>query len=173
MTASLLPIHDSYKVNNTLYAGVYPFDKNEAKGRQKLGIILDFGIQAFIDLTHPNDGLRPYKHLIPQCVEHHSFPIIDNTVADFALLTKIHGTIDPGKKTYVHCKGGYDRTSVIIATYLQHLHPDWSSEKIRDAFLEMFLPYPMRRQYNDRQCLLERRWDVIDDYKNYRSVHDF
>ena len=130
-------------------------------------------METFIDLTHPSDNLFSYKQHLPKAIEHHSFPVIDNTVADFALLKKIHGTIDPGKKTYVHCKGGYDRTSVIIATYLQHLHPDWSSEKVRDTFLEMFLPYPMRKQYNDRLCLLEWRWDVIDDYKNYRSAHDF
>jgi protein-tyrosine phosphatase len=160
-----LPIEFSYKVADHFYAGEYPFKPLVKDGKQKLKKLIDFGIDYFIDLT--SEPLTDYaEHLPEQCSRLH-FPTPDYTVPDFATLEQIHLIIDEVKtfeeKIYVHCKGGHDRTGVVIATYF--IHAGLSPLEAKKKFYEVFVP-PVRGRYPHRP-LIETDWTVLDRYRDF------
>ena len=114
-----LPIEYSYKVTDTFYAGEYPFEKQQEEGMPKLNSLIDFGITTIIDLT--SEQLTPYNEHLPDTCTRLHFPTEDYTCPDFSTLNEIHSIIDEAggrdEKIYVHCKGGHDRTGVVVATY--------------------------------------------------------
>jgi len=162
-----LPIKESYKAGGNLYAGVYPYCVDPREGLERVQQFIDFGMETFIDLTHPSDNLFSYKQHLPKAIEHRPFPVIDYTVPKLPLLKKIHEIIDPEKKTYIHCIGGYDRTSIVVATYFAYEDPEITLEMIKQKFLAKFLHYPVRKRHNYRASLLFSHWDVVTKYQQY------
>jgi protein-tyrosine phosphatase len=160
-----LPIKYSYKVADNFFAGEYPFKENLEEGILKLKMLLDFGVKTFVDLT--NEPLTPYKeHLPPECKRLH-FPTEDNTCPQFQVLNMIHQEIALGQlfneNIYVHCKGGYDRTGVVIATYF--IFKEMTVEEAKKNFKKLFVS-PIKGRYSHRP-LIETDWEVLDDYEKW------
>ncbi len=162
---SRLPFKYSYKVTDTFYAGEYPYEIRPKDGIPKLNSLLDFGIKTIIDLT--DEPLTQYAgHLPGTCVRFH-YPTRDYTSPDFSRLNEIHEKIDEseklGEKIYVHCKGGHDRTGVVVATYFVHLgfSPELSKQKLYGVFVP-----PVRGRY-DHTPLIETKWDILDEYREW------
>lgn len=128
------PTDRIYKVNDLLYAGVYPGDLNLKAQNTKLEYLLTHGVRVFIDLTEPYERtlrgpLMPYdkklnslakKHKVK--VKHTRFAIPDMGVPSVEYTTRILDYIDScikaGKGVYVHCWGGHGRTGTIIGCWL-------------------------------------------------------
>lgn len=119
------PTYNSYAVNDWLYAGEYPGDKDVRKAQEKLDEFIAFGITHFIDLTEEGE-LCPYAQLLPSdSVCHRRFPIIDQSVPDSIeevrkLIDEIKQIHDenPEAKVYIHCWGGVGRTGTIVGCFL-------------------------------------------------------
>lgn len=118
------PIFNSYKVNDWLWAGEYPGDKDESVANAKIEKFRDFGITHFIDLTEEGE-LIPYKPYLDSSMTYYRFPIIDQFVPrnNESVLKLIDDTISihnekPEAKFYIHCWGGVGRTGTIVACFL-------------------------------------------------------
>jgi ADP-ribosylglycohydrolase len=119
------PITYSYEVEpGLLYAGEYPVEQDFTATKKKIRELLDFGINAFIDLTEM-DECEPYEPLLPDDVVYFHFPIEDYTFAAvndmLQIINRIEELTAAGRKVYVHCHAGIDRTgSVVAAWFAKH-----------------------------------------------------
>lgn len=162
---SKLPFKFSYQVTDTFYAGEYPFKTRVQDGIPKLQRLIDFGIKTIIDLT--KEPLTKYAaHLPATCTRLH-FPTIDYTSPDFSTLKEIHTLIDEAAsrsdKIYVHCKGGYDRTGVVVATYF--VWSRYTPLGAKQKFYEAFVP-PVRGRYIHRP-FIETAWEILERYQEW------
>ncbi|MGL6196648.1 MAG: protein-tyrosine phosphatase family protein [Thermoguttaceae bacterium] len=141
-----LPFKFSYKVTDNFYAGEYPFEPLLKDGLPKLKSLTDFGVSFIIDLT--SEHLTPYDEHLPESCFRFSYLTIDYTCPDFEKLKEIHEIIedaaDMQQKIYVHCKGGHDRTGVVVATYF--VHAGLSPKEAKKKFYKVFVP-PVRVRY--------------------------
>ena len=160
-----LPFKYSYKVTDIFYAGEYPYEKRPGDGIPKLNSLLDFGIKTIIDLT--DEPLTKYAGHLPGSCVRLPFPTVDYTSPDFSTLQEIHEKIDEakklGEKIYVHCKGGHDRTGVVVATYF--VHASISPSEAKQKFYEVFVP-PVRGRYPHR-LLIETEWSILEQYRDW------
>ena len=159
------PIQWSYQVTDIFYAGEYPFKKNLEDGKPKLQSLIDFGIKHFIDLTegYQKELLTEYSGYLPPGCTYLNLPTIDYTVPRFENLKKVHEFISQSKdKVYVHCKGGYDRTGVTVATYFVYI--GLTTKQAKDLYLQV--ASEIRTRYPHKP-LLETRWEVLDEYQEW------
>lgn len=70
------PLHQSYCLYGSPFAGEYPGDKDENVARQKIRHKVHFGVEDFVDPTEEGE-LKPYNHLLPKGTDHLRFPIPD------------------------------------------------------------------------------------------------
>lgn len=70
------PLHQSYCLYGSPFAGEYPGDKDENVARQKIRHKVHFGVEHFVDPTEEGE-LKPYNHLLPKGTDHLRFPIPD------------------------------------------------------------------------------------------------
>ena len=124
-------IHAWWVEPGRLLAGEYPGSLSEPKARVKLRILLDAGIDSFVDLTE-KDELDPYgTNLLEEealkagrpVPSHRRFGIRDVSVlSDDAgydeIVDHIRNELDAGKRVYVHCWGGKGRTGTVIGCWL-------------------------------------------------------
>jgi hypothetical protein len=124
-------IHAWWVEPGRLLAGEYPGDLSEPKARQKVRILLDAGIDSFVDLTEA-DELRPYAtELLFEEAEkagrpvpsHHRFGIRDVSILNDdagydEILGHIRSELNASKRVYVHCWGGKGRTGTVIGCWL-------------------------------------------------------
>jgi protein-tyrosine phosphatase len=161
------PIEFSYKVSDNFYAGEYPFKRTLAEGLPKLQLILDFGIRHFIDLTEPPDRLTSYREHLPDYIEYTRFPTVDMTVPN---LQDLHTTHEIARKSevpiYVHCKGGFDRTGVTVATFF--IFAGGTAEHAKKMYIQT-VPNKQRTRYGSMfQPLIERtNWRALREYERF------
>jgi protein-tyrosine phosphatase len=117
-----VPIQFSYEVaEGKFYAGEYPHHRDDGGSPGKIEQVVNFGINDFIDLTEEGE-LEPYTQFLPEGIGHYRFPIKDHHVPKTMeqlqdILTTIDRLLKSGRKVYVHCWGGIDRTGVIVACW--------------------------------------------------------
>ncbi len=110
-------------------AGEYPGSWTRAEAARRLRRLLRAGIDHFIDLTRPADGLEPYEPIAQKQAqaegmevrrEHH--PIVDMSVPPAEDMTATLDAIDEalaaGRTVYVHCWGGIGRTGTVVGCWL-------------------------------------------------------
>lgn len=122
MSEMRVPIINSYKVEDSLYAGEYPGDVDPGNAKAKTAELVDFGITDFIDLTESN-GEHSYESYLPEGITRHRFPIRDMGIPQKdsemeCLLQTINQLLQTGRIVYVHCWGGVGRTGTVIACWL-------------------------------------------------------
>lgn len=122
-----MPIENSYRVTNQIYAGEYPRNKDEESSLVKLQQFGAFGITHFIDLTEEGE-LAPYDEMLYSGATYQRFPIRDVSVPksmdDVRKLVKRIIKIvsnNPEAKVYIHCWGGVGRTGLIVGCLLGEL----------------------------------------------------
>lgn len=124
-------IHAWWVEPDCLLAGEYPGSPSESKARRKIRILLEAGIDSFVDLTEAGE-LLPYatEILVDEATKagrpaprHRRFAIRDVSVLpDDAgydeIVEHIQRELDAGKRVYVHCWGGKGRTGTVIGCWL-------------------------------------------------------
>lgn len=125
-----LPISESYWVEpNRFLAGEYPGGYyGPAAARRRVGMFLESGINAFFDLTYPNE-LVPYEPILKEEARiykinaiYQRFPIRDHDVPSretmITILDALDVALDEGRNVYVHCFGGVGRTGITVGCHL-------------------------------------------------------
>jgi hypothetical protein len=134
ITKQLIP--DFAEVTPTLYRGAQP-------RKHGFETLAKMGVQIVIDLRGDRDGERKeVTSLGMQYVPMHwecSFPK-DKTFADFLTLIRKN----PGKKIFVHCRVGDDRTGMMIAAY-RMAEQGWSPKQAMKEMTEYGFNLPHRR----------------------------
>jgi tyrosine-protein phosphatase SIW14 len=129
-------IPDFAQVTPTLYRGGQP-------RRQAFELLAKLGIQIVVDLRGDRDAEREevarlgmeYVPMHWQC----SFPK-DHIFADFIELIRKN----PGKKIFIHCRVGDDRTGMMIAAY-RMAEEGWSAERAREEMEKYGFSFVHRR----------------------------
>src|SRR6202166_4623222 len=129
-------IPDFAEVSPTLYRGAQP-------RKHGFETLAKMGVQIVVDLRGDRDGERKeVTGLGMQYVPMHwecSFPK-DRTFADFLTLIRKN----PGKKIFVHCRVGDDRTGMMIAAY-RMAEEGWSPKQAMKEMTEYGFNLPHRR----------------------------
>jgi protein-tyrosine phosphatase len=121
-------IHGYWVVTGRLLATEYPGAKDEEKALWKLQILLDAGINSFVDLTEAGERtwdetpMVPYNGLLGSDVNYRRFAIPDTSVIDDAgydrILDYIQAEHDAGRVVSCHCWGGKGRTGTVVGSWL-------------------------------------------------------
>jgi protein tyrosine/serine phosphatase len=129
-------IPDFAEVSPTLYRGAQP-------RKHGFEALAKMGVQIVVDLRGDRDGERKeVTSLGMQYVPMHwecSFPK-DRTFAEFLTLIRKN----PGKKIFVHCRVGDDRTGMMIAAY-RMADEGWSPKQAMKEMTEYGFNLPHRR----------------------------
>jgi len=165
--ATTVSIEFSYRISENFFAGEYPFKKTLEEGLPKLQSLLDFGIKHFIDLTEPPDGLLSYREHLPEDIEYTRFPTVDMTVPNLKDLQKIHEIVSKSEvPVYVHCRGGFDRTGVTVATYF--VFEGGTAEQAKKMYIQK-VPNKQRTRYGSYYLpLIERtKYVALKKYEQF------
>jgi hypothetical protein len=123
------PIRESYWVEpGRFLAGEYPAAPYEDRARERLGGLLEAGMDTFYDLT-TLDELPPYLPVLREeasergiRIQHIRFPILDHNIPPRGMMTAILDAIDSAlskeRNVYLHCWGGIGRTGTTVGCYL-------------------------------------------------------
>ncbi len=124
----------TWQVIDGVLCGEYPNNKEPSK--EKAQALVDAGINVFIDLSHPNDGLAPYAPLLSEInpdIIHHHFSIPDNGVRelDFYVVVAcvMYFLLQSNNKIYLHCWGGMGRSATVMACLMRILDSKMTSSK--------------------------------------------
>ena len=112
-----------------LLAGEYPASHSPMKTAEKVGLLVESGVESIVDLTTPDDHLDSYLEALnvaaaeaERRVRHFAHPIPDMGVTDQdgydRILARIRGEMGAGRIVYVHCWGGKGRTSTVVGCLL-------------------------------------------------------
>ena len=173
------PIPNSYIVPGTrLMAGEYPGHRDPLEAGARLAALLDAGVETFVDLTSPADGLEPYEPVLrrlafgPQ-TERLSFPIKDVSITHAEgmcrILDAIDSTLAADRAVYVHCWGGVGRTGTVVGCWLVR-HGKSGDEAIAevDRLFHLMTPKKLARHRTgspetEEQREMIREWRHAED----------
>ena len=121
-------VHGYWAEPGRLLATEYPGAKDRDKALHKLQVLLDAGVNSFVDLTERGeptwDGspMQPYDGLLGPDVTYTRFAIPDTgTIADDGydrILAHINTELEAGRVVLVHCWGGKGRTGTVVGAWL-------------------------------------------------------
>lgn len=122
-------LHAWWAEPGRVLAGEYPGSRTPERAAKKIGLLVDAGIGAIVDLTSAGDGLTPYvRHLralqqqTGRDVRYLSRPIPDmrglNHTGYDLLLEDIAAEIADERIVYIHCWKGIGRTGTVIGCRL-------------------------------------------------------
>ena len=121
-------VHGYWVRPGRLLATEYPGAKDEEKALRKLRVLLDAGVNSFVDLTEAGertwDGapMVPYNGLLGPDVAYQRFAIPDTSVIADAwydrILAYIRAELAAGKVVLAHCWGGKGRTGTVVGSWL-------------------------------------------------------
>ena len=130
------PSPNSYWVlSGRFAAGEYPGAIDDSEAADKLRILLDAGINHFINLTEDGEytlvgKLKPYAEIAEEeasrrglAIGYERHPIVDMSVPRSrkqmaAILDAIDAALNDGRAVYVHCWGGVGRTGTVVGCWL-------------------------------------------------------
>jgi protein tyrosine phosphatase (PTP) superfamily phosphohydrolase (DUF442 family) len=158
-------IPDFAEVSPTLYRGAQP-------RKHGFEALAKMGVQIVIDLRGDRKGERKeVTGLGMQYVPMHwecSFPK-DKTFAEFLTLIRNN----PGKKIFVHCRVGDDRTGMMIAAY-RMADEGWSPKQAMQEMTKYGFSLPHRRLICPRLSEYEEhfpeRYATKPEFKELRST---
>ena len=174
------PIPNSYWVDpGRLAAGEYPGAEDPGEAATKLGILLEAGIDHFIDLTEAGEPtysgqpLARYSGYAYKAARHRGLdvgwerrPIHDlgipsspEQMAD--ILDAIDSALDDSRTVYVHCWGGIGRTGTVVGCWL--VRHGSSGDEALDRVGELFAgmekaPYRSGSPETPEQEAYVRNW---------------
>jgi hypothetical protein len=115
-------------VTGRLLATEYPGAKDEEKALRKLRVLLDAGVNSFVDLTEAGEITRggatmvPYSGLLGPDIAYERFAIPDTSIITEAaydrILNYIRAELDDGRVVLTHCWGGKGRTGTVVGSWL-------------------------------------------------------
>jgi hypothetical protein len=168
-------IHAWWVEPGRLLAGEYPGSLSESKAKVKIRLLIEAGIDSFVDLTE-TDELDPYAtDLLEEAAtkavrpvpSHRRFAIHDVSVLpDDAgydeIVEHIRNELDAGKRVYVHCWGGKGRTGTVIGCWLidnDGLDYEGTVQRMRDLRLgtRKLAGYPSIPDTRSQHDVLRRR----------------
>src|SRR6202790_4055568 len=160
---NLIPDFD--EVTPTLYRGAQP----KEHGFEALA---KMGFQIVVDLRGDRDSEREeVTRLGMQYISMHwqcSFPK-DSVFADFITLIRSN----PGKKIFVHCRVGDDRTGMMVAAY-RMAEEGWSAERAREEMNAFGFSFVHRRLICPRLADYEeefpKRFATRPEFEKLRSA---
>ena len=162
----------SYWVDDHLIAGAYPGAPGDAEAKDKVRAVVAAGVTLFLDLTTPEDRLRPYEPLLATIdktakIRRVSLPVPDLSVAPHATVEEALRLLDAeaavGGISYVHCWGGIGRTGTIIGCYLAR---SIGGEAALAALAQLRAAYPDAHRSSPEtpaQSDFVRGWPRTDD----------
>jgi protein tyrosine phosphatase (PTP) superfamily phosphohydrolase (DUF442 family) len=158
-------IPDFAEVSPTLYRGAQP-------RKHGFEALAKMGVQIVIDLRGDRKGERKeVTRLGMQYVPMHwecSFPK-DKTFAEFLTLIRNN----PGKKIFVHCRVGDDRTGMMIAAY-RMADEGWSSKQAMQEMTKYGFSLPHRRliclRLSEYEEHFPERYATNPEFKELRST---
>lgn len=173
MTELDRPISESYWVEpGRFLAGEYPAAAYIGRASERLGRLLESGINTFIDLTIPYE-LPPYLPLLLEQaglrgieVQYNRFTILDRSTPMRATMTGILDAIDSalaeGRNVYLHCWGGIGRTGTTVGCYL--VRRGLTGVQALAQLAEMWKDVPKSAYYprspeTDRQVEFILKWE--------------
>jgi len=180
------PIPNSYRVSDHLLAGEYPGDLDPVRAHEKIGALLDAGVQVFVDLTTPEDRMVSYDTILVEEARSRglkatrlSYPIPDVDVSHPDLMNQILDDLErhasEGCTVYVHCWGGVGRTGLVIGCHLVRRGAEGEAAlaTVKELFGTMS-PTKVRRHggmspQTAAQCSMVRGWRAND--ASAKSTH--
>ena len=121
-------VHGWWILPGRFLATEYPGAKDRDKALHKLQVLLDAGVNSFVDLTEPGertwDGspMVPYDGLLGSDAHYKRFPIADtSTITDAGydrILAYINAELDAGRTVLLACWGGKGRTGTVVGSWL-------------------------------------------------------
>ncbi len=118
-----LPLSNCYWVlPGRLLAGEHPAGSTAASTGVRLRRLLEAGVNAFVDLTAP-DELTSYEAQLPANVDYLRSPIPDHGVPEeprqmAELLDRLDKVLRAGRVVYLHCRAGIGRTGTVAGCFL-------------------------------------------------------
>jgi ADP-ribosylglycohydrolase len=121
-------LHAWWVTPGEVLAGEFPGHSDPALAGQKVNLLVDAGVRTFVDLTTPDDPLRPYDGAVEEAaanrrldLRHRRFPIRDFGVLDDAGYDRVVELVRRERRrgaVYVHCWGGVGRTGSVVGCLL-------------------------------------------------------
>lgn len=109
-------------------AGPHPMTLPGFDPEQSISALLSIGINAFFDLTDPNEtSLFSYLPLIQDRTDIPDIKYLNHPIRDFGIptaaimrqvLDNIGILLEQGRNPYLHCMGGIGRTGTVVGCYL-------------------------------------------------------
>lgn len=137
------PLPNSYwVVPGRLLAGEYPGGTGPEDTRERIALLLDAGIDFFLDLTEPEE-LEPYDSALPEATTYVRKPVPDHGVPlepehMREILWYLADALADGRCVYLHCRAGIGRTGMTVACHLieQGHAPEAALARLNELWLQ-------------------------------------